>query len=101
MRVGDIIVMGSDGLFDNIFDQEILKTVNNFMDKIIQTDKQKVQENIDHVVKYLTLEAKKVGESTSDIKTPFGKEVKEEFEMDYEGGKNDDTTITVAIITQD
>lgn len=29
---GDIIVMGSDGLFDNIFNSEILSTVSKYSD---------------------------------------------------------------------
>jgi len=29
---GDTIVMGSDGLFDNVFDQEIISTIYKFED---------------------------------------------------------------------
>jgi len=29
---GDTIVMGSDGLFDNVFDQEIISTIYRFED---------------------------------------------------------------------
>ena len=31
---GDIIVMGSDGLFDNVFDHEILTTIANHQDVV-------------------------------------------------------------------
>lgn len=29
---GDVIVMGSDGLFDNVFDHEIVSTISRFTD---------------------------------------------------------------------
>lgn len=32
LQVGDTIIMGSDGLFDNIFDQEIISIVNTHDD---------------------------------------------------------------------
>lgn len=31
---GDIIVMGSDGLFDNVFDHEIISTIANHKDVV-------------------------------------------------------------------
>lgn len=34
MVEGDIIVMGSDGLFDNVFDHEIISTTSRYKDVV-------------------------------------------------------------------
>lgn len=36
MEEGDIIVMGSDGLFDNVFDQELVSTVVSNSDDVTE-----------------------------------------------------------------
>lgn len=93
LQVNDVIVMGSDGLLDNLFKHQILKMVNsNF-------DKKNYLESAKEIAKKLTLKAKKAGETLKGIWTPFSDEVWSFYELFYDQGKNDDTTIIVGIIS--
>lgn len=94
LQVNDVIVMGSDGLLDNLFKHQILKMVNsNF-------DKKNYLESAKEISKKLTLKAKKAGETLKGIWTPFSDEVWSFYELFYDQGKNDDTTIIVGIISE-
>lgn len=72
LKVNDVIILGSDGLFDNIFDNRILEIVNQEIFHI-NFEKQKSLTQISrNIVKRLTVEAKKLGETLQGIWTPFG-----------------------------
>lgn len=101
LKVEDIIIIGSDGLFDNLFDDKILSIVNNkvlFLDRINRTGYTQVTRDI---VKNLTVEAKKMGEKIEGVWTPFSYAVAMEYQAWFPAGKNDDTTLIVAIITDE
>ena len=101
LKVEDIIVIGSDGLFDNLFDDRILSIVNEkmlFVDRINRTGYTQVARDI---VKNLTVEAKKMGEKMEGVWTPFSYAVAMEYGAWFPAGKNDDTTLIVAIITDE
>lgn len=74
---GDIIVMGTDGLWDNLFEQHILEMTNS------ESNMQKLAENI-------AQEAKETS-SNPKSKTPWSK--------DKLGGKPDDITVIAALIS--
>ena len=86
---GDIIVMGSDGLFDNVFDEDILDIVNSFGSK----KKQNPQLMSDALLK----RAREVAEDSRSRYSPFQERAKEEG-FYYQGGKMDDTTVLVSIV---
>lgn len=69
-----------------------------FLDKINRTGYTQVARDI---VKNLTVEAKQLGEAVEGVWTPFGFSVAMEFGAFYPAGKNDDTTLIVAIITDE
>jgi hypothetical protein len=99
LRLWDVIVIGSDGLFDNLFDKKILYIVNYEMSKVKKTDGSTYTQAAQNIVKMLTIQAKKLGERVENVWTPFGLEVAMKFQAYYSGGKNDDTTVVVAIVT--
>lgn len=99
LKLWDVIVIGSDGLFDNLFDKRILDIVNYEISKTKPTDGSTYTQAARNIVKMLTINAKKLGEKFENVWTPFGLEVAMKFQAYYPGGKNDDTTVVVAIIT--
>lgn len=98
LKLGDVIVVGSDGLFDNLFDKRILAVVNYEMSNVKSTDSNTYTLAARNIVKMLTLQAKKLGEHTENVWTPFGLEIAMQFHAYFPGGKNDDTTVVVGII---
>ncbi|KAG5598454.1 hypothetical protein H5410_029824 [Solanum commersonii] len=91
LQVGDTIVMGSDGLFDNIFDQEIVSVVTT-NDDVSNAAKALADLARNHSVdtKFdspFSLEARARG-----FDVPWWKNV---FGMKFTGGKLDDITVIV------
>lgn len=89
---GDIIVMGSDGLFDNVFDHEILSSVANQND-VAETAKVIASLANDHSkdIKFdspYAIEARARGIDVEEWKKFLG--------MKLTGGKLDDITVIVA-----
>lgn len=78
MRKGDLIVMGTDGLFDNLYTDEI-------SDIIKASDPDKISIN-------LAVSAMAAACSTQR-ETPFSEKVAEETDQIWRGGKMDDVTV--------
>lgn len=85
---GDVIVMGSDGLLDNVSDAEVLAAV------------EKVKAEHGKPPQLAQLLAKMAFETSLDRKksTPYSKAATEAFDMVYTGGKPDDITVLVAFL---
>ncbi|KAI9294029.1 protein serine/threonine phosphatase 2C [Neoconidiobolus thromboides FSU 785] len=88
---GDVIVMGSDGLFDNLFlsdiEEEVTKWKPDF-DWVYDT-------NLSHA---LAARACKVSQqTTTNQSTPFEERAKKEG-IKFQGGKRDDITVLVAVV---
>ncbi|MEW5318281.1 MAG: hypothetical protein WDW38_009514 [Sanguina aurantia] len=83
---GDVLVMGTDGLLDNLGDSEIVREVQQCL-----TNGSSPGEAVRHLVK-LAFEA------SMDRKrsTPYSRGATEAFDMAYSGGKPDDITVLVA-----
>jgi protein phosphatase PTC7 len=84
----DVLILGTDGLFDNLFDEQILNLVN-----------ENKNAPLDHVAKELgQLAFSKSLDSTYN--SPFATGAKEAG-MYYLGGKSDDITLIIAKIVPD
>lgn len=101
LRRNDIIVIGSDGLFDNLFDEAILHHVNLETKNLTTFIQQGYTEAARRIAKKLTIEGKRIGEIMNHVVTPFSEEVNSLNILDFKvfNGKNDDTTVVVAIIS--
>ena len=80
-EVDDLIIFGTDGLFDNLFEAEILEIIH-----------ESVREKASVIAEELALAATEKGESADA--TPFEKSSKEHGYA-HKGGKTDDTTVIV------
>jgi protein phosphatase PTC7 len=81
LRDGDIVVMGTDGLFDNLFDESIVSVLNQ---------KSGAQE----MAQALSKEAYCISKSPT-VTTPFSRAANEAG-FNFHGGKEDDITVIVA-----
>lgn len=87
----DIIILGSDGLFDNLYDIKIIELMRPFVrdrDQILDPTL---------VAELIAKEAEKYSYNQAYV-SPFAKSARENF-YDYSGGKPDDITVIVAQIT--
>ncbi|KAK3825723.1 MAG: phosphatase 2C-like domain-containing protein, partial [Benniella sp.] len=100
---GDIVVMGSDGIFDNLFDEDILEEVVRCIAALysISTASQRRHERRipepSVICDALAKRAKNVSEDTRHHGSPFQSRAMQEG-LYYQGGKRDDMSVLVAII---
>jgi hypothetical protein len=91
VQEGDVVVLGSDGLFDNVFDEEIVDIVDANAKEPIETSDPQVMADS------LLRRAREVAEDSRFASSPFqSRAIQEGFY--YQGGKIDDMTILVGII---
>ncbi|KAI8871630.1 protein serine/threonine phosphatase 2C, partial [Ramicandelaber brevisporus] len=92
LQRGDIIIVGSDGVFDNLFDEDILDEVlRNLPSGLNKADPQLISDA-------LARRAKSVSEESRYATSPFqSRAVQEGFY--YQGGKVDDISVIVAVVT--
>jgi serine/threonine protein phosphatase PrpC len=89
LQPSDIIIAGSDGLFDNLFDSDILQIAENYLSLNFEP-----QEFCTRLSKELVIKAIQKGWD-SDYKSPFSKNASKHGKR-YLGGKLDDTSVIVA-----
>ncbi|KAI8143661.1 phosphatase 2C-like domain-containing protein [Fennellomyces sp. T-0311] len=94
---GDVVIVASDGLFDNLFDDEILEEVMGCMNRKQEGDSESVPQLISNA---LALRAKLVSEDLSNPGSPFQSRAMHEG-MYYQGGKADDISVLVAVVNRD
>ncbi|KAG2195810.1 hypothetical protein INT47_010020 [Mucor saturninus] len=92
---GDIIIMGSDGLFDNLFDKEILSIVKSQLSntrptRFLSIEPQKISDALAERAKY-------VSNCKLNVDSPFQVRAINEG-LYYQGGKADDISVIVAIV---
>jgi len=109
---GDIIILGTDGLWDNLFDEEIIETIKDLA-QFVPLPSNKVKQNtlIDPKLPFWSGNATNIanaigkrafGQSMSkSANTPFSSAASEEFNIIYRGGKKDDVTVLVGFIEAD
>ncbi|KAI3667794.1 hypothetical protein L6452_42863 [Arctium lappa] len=88
---GDIIVMGSDGLFDNVFDHEILSTIAKHKD-VTETAKVLADLAYKHSVDFYFDSPYSIEARTRGFDVPWWKKV---LGQKLTGGKMDDITVIV------
>ncbi|RIA81013.1 phosphatase 2C-like domain-containing protein [Glomus cerebriforme] len=86
IQQGDIIIMGSDGIFDNLFEEDILEEIK---------DKKKIDPQM--LSDTLAWKAKQASVDLN-IDSPFQSRALQEG-LPYQGGKRDDISVLVAVVT--
>ncbi|KAG0175504.1 hypothetical protein DFQ28_000073 [Apophysomyces sp. BC1034] len=101
---GDIVILASDGLFDNLYDDEIMEEVQKCVQHRV-TDQSADQATSSTSVSQaisdaLAFRAKIVSEDPDNPSSPFQVRAMHEG-LYYQGGKLDDITVLVAIVNRE
>ena len=92
LKVGDIIIAGSDGLFDNLYDQDIIKTTEFALERFAEPSL--FAKNLSVI-----LAEKAISKGwDNNYRSPFARNAGKAGKK-FVGGKLDDTTVIVAIGT--
>ncbi|KAJ2965115.1 hypothetical protein NQZ79_g156 [Umbelopsis isabellina] len=99
---GDIVILASDGLFDNLFDEDILDIVRHHVAAhTVQSAKVSGPRTVNiepqTISDALAKRAKLVSEDSRNINSPFQTRAIQEG-LYYQGGKTDDISVLVAIV---
>ncbi|WWC67154.1 uncharacterized protein I206_101061 [Kwoniella pini CBS 10737] len=107
IKKGDVVILGSDGLMDNLFDEEILEIVLQFTSDSITSDQSPTTPSLWNKEPSLPFSPQQVSEalckkarSISELvtaTTPFMCKAIEEG-IDFVGGKKDDISVLVGVI---
>ncbi|KAF7726462.1 hypothetical protein EC973_008697 [Apophysomyces ossiformis] len=100
---GDIVILASDGLFDNLYDEEIMEEVQKCIQHRVtdQHADQATSSNISQAISdALAQRAKIVSEDPDNPTSPFQVRAMHEG-LYYQGGKLDDITVLVAIVNRE
>ncbi|KDO22177.1 hypothetical protein SPRG_12673 [Saprolegnia parasitica CBS 223.65] len=99
IEAGDMIIIGSDGLFDNVFDAEILDETMRFVAPVLATSSspQALRQAMIDVSYSLTLMANAFAHDQGR-ESPFSKLAREGYGYQFSGGKVDDTTVVAIYV---
>ncbi|KAI8068526.1 phosphatase 2C-like domain-containing protein [Gongronella butleri] len=94
----DIIIMGTDGLYDNLFDKDILSIIRSQITPYMHPGSNKVfQFEPQRLSDALAMRAKTVSDNKRNIDSPFQTRAMDEG-FYYQGGKKDDISVVVAVV---
>ena len=91
---GDVLVFGSDGLFDNVSDDRIVDIVDDILTKGDASPAMKARE-ICHALASSSFAASTDKRSV----TPYSAAASQAFEMVFSGGKKDDISVVVSLLS--
>lgn len=104
-EVGDIIIAGSDGIFDNMFDQEILDIVNDHCVKGFGPNGAPLgcppSKLVDELLQMAVSNATPQVNGRQRKTTPFSAAAQQKLGKTFYGGKPDDTTVVVAYVVSE
>ncbi|XP_022896952.1 probable protein phosphatase 2C BIPP2C1 isoform X1 [Olea europaea var. sylvestris] len=88
LEEGDVIIAATDGLFDNLYDQEISSMVLASLDN---------DQPLEEIAELLAIQAQEVGRSES-VRSPFVDAARAAGYIGYTGGKLDDVAVIVSVV---
>ncbi|RID77545.1 hypothetical protein BRARA_A00449 [Brassica rapa] len=88
LEVGDVVITATDGLFDNLYEKEIVSIVCRLLEQGLEPQR---------IAELVAAKAQEVGRSETE-RTPFGDASKEEGHDGYRGGKLDAVTVIVSLV---
>lgn len=96
VNIGDLVVVATDGVFDNIFDYELEEMINENIDVYLDPKGPALKDALDKCSKLVATTAHRYG---LDRKRhgPFSKNATL-FGYDYSGGKTDDVTVVLGYV---
>ncbi|KAK3241468.1 hypothetical protein CYMTET_48769 [Cymbomonas tetramitiformis] len=100
VKSGDVVVLGTDGLFDNVFDRDLVDVTRNALSKPAEEKTGSPKENAAFAAKRIAEELAELAHTYSSDPwrpSPFSKAAAEAGYV-YRGGKADDITVLVSVI---
>lgn len=88
LQEGDVIVTATDGLFDNVYEEEVAAIVSKSLEASLKPTE---------IAEFLAARAKEVGRSGIGS-SPFSDAALSAGYLGYSGGKLDDVTVVVSIV---
>ncbi|KAK3010755.1 hypothetical protein RJ639_011308 [Escallonia herrerae] len=85
---GDVIITATDGLFDNVYEQDIASTVSKSLQANLKAEE---------IAAVLAVRAQEVGQSASS-RSPFADAAQAAGYTGYTGGKLDDVAVIVSLV---
>lgn len=85
---GDVIVTATNGLFDNLYEQEIASIISKSLEASLTPQE---------IAEFLATRAQEVGRSTS-MRSPFADAAQAVGYVGFIGGKLDDVTVIVSLV---
>ncbi|GFY90146.1 protein phosphatase 2C family protein [Actinidia rufa] len=90
LNVGDVVVTATDGLFDNLYEQEIASIVSKSLEANLKPEE---------IAQALAMRAQEVGRSETS-RSPFADAVLAAGYTGFTGGKLDDVTVIVSFVQE-
>ncbi|ESQ53802.1 hypothetical protein EUTSA_v10024559mg [Eutrema salsugineum] len=88
LEEGDVVITATDGLFDNLYEEDIVSIVCRSLEQSLEPQK---------IADLVAAKAQEVGRSETES-TPFADAAKEEGYDGYNGGKPDAVTVIVSFV---
>ncbi|KAG7545221.1 PPM-type phosphatase domain [Arabidopsis suecica] len=88
LEEGDVVIAATDGLFDNLYEKEIVSIVCRSLEQSLEPQK---------IAELVAAKAQEVGQSETE-RTPFADAAKEEGYDGHKGGKLDAVTVIVSLV---
>uniref|UniRef100_A0A0E0K9Y2 Protein phosphatase n=1 Tax=Oryza punctata TaxID=4537 RepID=A0A0E0K9Y2_ORYPU len=88
LQEGDAVVTATDGLFDNVYEEEIAAVISKSLEASLKPSE---------IAEFLVARAKEVGRSAT-CRSPFSDAALAVGYLGYSGGKLDDVTVVVSIV---
>ena len=94
-----MLIAATDGVLDNLFDQDLQACVSKHLDGLTGDDPHAAQESISKLAKEIAKQANAIGLRQDDpaVSTPFMQAAKEEGKERKPGGKLDDVAVVCGI----
>ena len=95
---GDILVCATDGVFDNLFNSDINKIIEEFLQTL---EEREIDDKVAFELSVAICEIAYEKSRDKKKKTPFQRKYKKEMNSTWEGGKEDDITAVVSFVVLD
>jgi len=99
LRAGDVCILASDGVFDNLFDEELIAVVSKATPPPIHAGSDAVVQDWVVAAADSVVHAARLAADRITTPTPFSRAAKL-YGKPYQGGKLDDITVVVAVAVE-
>jgi len=93
-EIGDVLLLASDGFFDNVFEKDLLRVLEPFeLDNCDVENDILLSKSVQTLVEYTKMRA-----NDRYYKSPFSEEAERHFGKPFVGGKKDDITVLLSVV---